>query len=145
MLIFLVNAFLEQFVSLLPLNATRSTFYATCFVNSELFNHWVKSFLLCLFFPLLPFVLKRVAVLAVLPESAKCPCPTRASGFGECQTRISLRTLNPKQCFPSADKAWDAGNRSTGSLQGEKQKASIQNSLTHTHSTSLYYLIQWFG
>lgn len=144
MLIFLVNAFLEQFVSLLPLNAKRSTFYAMCFVNSELFNHWVKSFLLCLFFPPLPFVLKRVAVLAVLLDSEKCPCPTRASGFAECQTRISLRTLNPKQHFPSADKAWDARNQSTGSLQREKQKASTQTA-SHTHSTSLYYLIQWFG
>lgn len=54
-LIFLVNAFLKQFVSLLPLNATRSTFYAMCFVNRELFKHRVKSFLLSLFFSSSPF------------------------------------------------------------------------------------------
>lgn len=121
-LIVLTNAFLKQFVSILPLNATRSTFYAMCFVNRELFKHCVKSFLLCLFFPPLPFVLKQVVVLAVLLESIKCLCPTRASGFGESQTRISLRTLNPKQRLPGADKAWNAHNQSTDFHCREKNK-----------------------
>lgn len=141
MLIFLVNAFLKQFVSLRPLNATRSTFYAMCFVNRELFKHRLKSFLLCLFFPPLPFVLKQVVVLAVLLESIKCPCPTRVSGFGECQTRISLRTLNPKQHLPSADKAQNAHNQSTGSCCREKNKR-LPHKQPHVHSLSLYYLVQ---
>lgn len=138
MLIFLLNAFLKQFVSLLSLR-TRSTFYAMCFLNRELFKHCVKSFLLCLFFPPLSFVLKQVVVLAVLLESIKCPCPTHVSGFGECQTRVSLRTLNPKQHLPSADKAWNVHNQSTGSHCREKNKR-LPYKQPHVHRQSITVL-----
>lgn len=111
-----------------------------CFVNRELFKHCMKSFLLCLFFPPLPFVLKQVVVLAVLLESIKCPCPTCVSGFGECQTRISLRTLNPKQHLPSADKAWNAHNQSTGSHCRERNK-SLPYKQPHTHRQSITVLL----
>lgn len=139
MLIFLVNAFLKQFVSLLARNATRSTFYAMCFVNRELFKHCVKSFLWCLFFPPLPFVLKQVVALAMLLESIKCPCPTHVSRFGECQTRISQRTLNPKQHLPSADKAWNAHSQSTGSHYREKNKR-LPYKQPHVHRQSITVL-----
>lgn len=111
-----------------------------CFVNRELFKHCMKSFLLCLFFPPLPFVLKQVVVLAVLLESIKCPCPTRVSRFCECQTRISLRTLNPKQHLPRADKAWNAHNQSTGSHCRERNKR-LPYKQPHTHRQSITVLL----
>lgn len=91
-------------------------------------------------FPPLPFVLKQVVVLAVLLESIKCPCPTCVSRFCECQTRISLRTLNPKQHLPSADKAWNAHNQSTGSHCRERNKR-LPYKQPHTYRQSITVLL----
>lgn len=98
-----------------------------------------KAFCCVWFFTPLPFVLKQVVVLAVLLESTKCPCPTHVSRFGECQTRISPRTLNPKQHLPSADKAWIAHNQSTGSHCREKNKR-LPYKQPHIHRQSIIVL-----